>query len=115
MSGRLGAACRYPKSGYHRFMVEFLVTSKVRRRLLTLLWSEGVSGNATELAERAGVGFASAYRELQKMRRLDLVLMERRNRGATFSANRRHPSAAALGALFNERMPARDNRSDDST
>jgi hypothetical protein len=80
-------------------MFEFLVTSKARRRLLTLLWSEGESGSVSELAQRAGVGFASAYRELQAMRRLGLVASERRGGATVFSANRGHPSAAAISTL----------------
>ncbi len=96
-------------------MFEFLVTSKVRRRLLRLLWSEGVSGSATELAHRAGVGFASAYRELQAMRRLDLVESERQHGATVFSANRRHPLAATVDALLASPRLPRVSRSDDST
>lgn len=54
-------------------MLSFLVTSGVRRRLLQLLWGEDAHGTATELAEQSGVGFASAYRELQAMRSYHLV------------------------------------------
>lgn len=79
-------------------MLEFLVTSKVRRRLLLLLWS-GETGSTSELAARAGVGFAGAYRELQAMRRLELVTSERRGAATVFSSNRRHPLADALAAL----------------
>jgi hypothetical protein len=81
-------------------MLDFLVTSKARRRLLLLLWSEGASGSASELAERAGVGFASAYRELQAMRRRELVVCERRQAALVFSANHGHPLGSALRALL---------------
>ncbi len=96
-------------------MFEFLVTSKVRRRLLRLLWSECASGSATELARRAGVGFASAYRELQAMRRLDLVESKREHNATVFSANRRHPLAATLYTLLKSPVLARVSRSDEST
>ena len=96
-------------------MLDFLVTSKARRRLLLLLWSEDVSGSATKLAERAGVGFASAYRELQSMRRLELVVSERRDGALVFSANRRHPLAASLMALLAETGPSAPRREDTVT
>lgn len=54
-------------------MLSFLVTSRVRRRLLQLIWGEHARGTASVLAERSGVGFASAYRELQAMRSYHLV------------------------------------------
>lgn len=85
-------------------MIDFLVTSKARRRLLLLLWSEGACGSASALAERAGIGFASAYRELQAMRRLDLVRTGRQGAALTFTANRAHPLADALMKLL---APAR--------
>jgi hypothetical protein len=81
-------------------VLEYLVTARARRRLLELLWSEHASGSTSELAERAAVGFASAYRELQAMRRLDLVVGERRNGVMVFSANLAHPQADALRKLL---------------
>jgi len=81
-------------------VLQFLVTSKARRRLLLLLWTEQVSGSASELAERAGVGFASAYRELHAMLRLELVRAERTQGAVVFSANHQHPQARALTTLL---------------
>ena len=88
-------------------MLEFLVTSKARRRLLRLLWGDEASGSASALARRAGVGFASAYRELQAMRRLALVDVARRDGATVFSANRRHPLAGALEDLLASPRQAR--------
>ncbi|MEO6951368.1 MAG: hypothetical protein ABI321_06105 [Polyangia bacterium] len=87
-------------------MLEFLVTSKARRRLLLLLWAEGARGSASELAARAGVGFASAYRELQGMRRLDLVHALRSDGALTFEANTSHPQARALKQLLEVSTPS---------
>src|SRR4051812_26148455 len=58
-------------------MLEYLDTSKARRRLLLVLWSERRSGTVAELAELAGVGFASAWREVKEMQALSLVVGER--------------------------------------
>ncbi|MBI5499762.1 MAG: hypothetical protein HY907_05935 [Deltaproteobacteria bacterium] len=80
-------------------MLGYLVTSKARRRLLELLWGQGARGSVTELAKRAGVGFANAYRELHAMKRLGLAVSERKTGAETFRAGERHPLAAALRAL----------------
>lgn len=96
-------------------MLDFLVTSKARRRLLLLLWAEGASGSASELADLAGIGFASAYRELQAMRRRDLVIGERHGRATVFSANREHPLAHALTALVASPPRSTRRREDEVT
>ena len=87
-------------------MLDFLVTSKARRRLLLLLWAEGARGSVSELAARAGVGFASAYRELQAMRRLDLVHALRSHGAVTFEANTGHPQAGPLRQLLEVSPPS---------
>lgn len=97
-------------------MLEFLVTAKARRRLLVLLWSDRVSGSATELARRAGVGFASAHRELQAMHRLDLVNAVRSGRETLFAANDKHVLAEPLRKLLAaSEQPRAPGRADDST
>jgi hypothetical protein len=80
-------------------MLSYLVTSKARRRLLTLLWVEQVTGTTAELAARAHVSFASAYRELRAMQRWDLVVSELGNDGTTYAANHSHPDADVLRRL----------------
>jgi hypothetical protein len=95
-------------------VLDFLVTSKARRRLLVLLWSEDASGSASQLATLADVGFASAYRELQAMRRLELVKTARRDGATSFSANRAHPLAGALERLLVPAEPSTHRRSDDA-
>lgn len=79
-------------------MLDFLVTSKARRRLLQLLF-RGESGSVTALAERASIGFASAYRELRAMQALDLVTSERDQGAEVFRVNAAHPLADAIRAL----------------
>jgi hypothetical protein len=95
-------------------VVDYLVTSKARRRLLLLLWSEGVAGTAGELAKLGGVGFASAHRELQAMKRLDLVVSERREGSTRFSANWKHPQANVLRELLTA-APTVRGRKEEST
>ncbi len=80
-------------------MLQFLVTSKVRRRLLGLLWAERKSGGTNELAELADIAFASAHVELKEMRRLQLVRVQRSGNKEVYSANWEHPDAELLTRL----------------
>jgi DNA-binding transcriptional ArsR family regulator len=80
-------------------MLELLVSSPARRRLLELLWGEGVSGSASEFAELADVGVTSAYRELKAMERYHVVTASRRGRKEVYVANSDHPAAMALKTL----------------
>jgi hypothetical protein len=81
-------------------MLDFLVTSPARRRLLLALWQEGASGSTAHLAEYAGVAFASAHRELRAMKKHGLVESERPGAAELFRANFDHPLARALKELL---------------
>lgn len=80
-------------------MLDFLVTSKTRRRLLKLLWGTEESGSASQFAKLARVGFASAYRELRAMQALGLVVTERKGGAEVYRANSSHPLADTLHNL----------------
>jgi hypothetical protein len=80
-------------------VLQYLVTSKVRRRLLLLLWGEQARGSVAELAELAGVAFASAHVELKAMQRAELVSSKRERGKEVFAANLGHPEGDALRAL----------------
>jgi hypothetical protein len=91
----------YPKSGYHprHPVLDYLVTSRVRR-LLDLLWRRDARGSIAHLARLAGVGFASAHRELLAMERHGLVVAAADAGAKGYRANRAHPLARALGQLL---------------
>lgn len=80
-------------------MLDFLVTSKTRRRLLQLIWGGAKTGSASQFARLARVGFASAYRELQAMQSLELVVSERKDGAEVYRANVLHPLAEELRKL----------------
>lgn len=80
-------------------VLDFLVTSKARRRLLDALWRQNFAGSTADLADRAGVGFASAHRELRAMEAAGLVVPERQGRALVYRANHTHPLADALRAM----------------
>lgn len=98
-------------------MLQYLVTSKARRRLLTLLWGERARGSVVDLAKRADVAFASAHAELREMQRLQLACSEHVGGREVFSANLNHPEANALRALVAAEVarPARATDEDEMT
>jgi hypothetical protein len=80
-------------------MLQYLVTSKVRRRLLSLLWGEKKHGSVAELADLAGVAFAGVHAELKAMQRSQLVVSHHDGGKEVYSANFEHPEATTLQAL----------------
>jgi hypothetical protein len=80
-------------------VLQYLVRSKVRRRLLALLWGEQKRGSVAELADLAGVAFAGAHGELKAMHRAQLAVSRREGGKEVYAANFDHPEAATLRAL----------------
>lgn len=96
-------------------MLQYLVASKARRRLLVLLWGEGKRGSASQLADLAGVRFAGAYRELRAMLRHRLVNSTHVDGVEIYSANLDHPDAGLLRRLVATRpalVPPRGEEAD---
>ena len=90
-------------------MFDYLVTSKTRRSLLKLLWLDGVSGTASELANKSGVAFAGAYKELKAMAESGLAALEWHNGKNLYTANRSHP----LANLLLNMLKYKDNEKND--
>lgn len=89
-------------------MMSFLVTSKARRRVLELLWGNPpASGSCTDLAARAGVGFANAYRELHAMKELGLVATEYHDGSEIYRANEDSPDFELMTQLVARRTVTR--------
>src|SRR5215510_2273582 len=80
-------------------MLTYLVTSPTRRRLLEVLWRHGASGNASQLAKRARVPFANAYRELKLMRDFGLVSVRVDDSQEVYAAANDHQDAELLRRL----------------
>jgi DNA-binding transcriptional ArsR family regulator len=80
-------------------MLAYLVSSRSRRRLLELLWQHDASGSVSELAKRARVAFASAYRELKLMEDFGLVTVRVESGREVYAAANDHRDAALLRSL----------------
>ena len=81
-------------------MLEYLITGKVRRRLLELLWRDGESGSVSELARLAGLSFSGAHRELQAMARVGLAVRDASGHAPAYRANAAHPGAGLVRQLL---------------
>lgn len=93
-------------------MLDYLVTSRTRRALLELLWRDGVSGTATALADKSGVAFAGAYKELKKMVESELAEVVWKRGGKEYSANRSHPMAGLLEGLMKQSKTKKNKHSE---
>lgn len=98
-------------------MLAMLVTSKVRRLLLELLWRHGTAGTASELAKRGKISFAAAYRELKRLLAFGLVTRTVVDQRDVYQAATEHPDADLLRRLVAAPRTARapDGPADDTT
>ena len=94
-------------------MLQYLVPSKVRRRLFVLLWAQKKRGSVSELAAAAAVSFSNAHAELKAMQQHELVRSLRENGKEVFFANREHSDAAVLEKLAASDSSARSATSDE--
>lgn len=80
-------------------MLDYLVTSKARRRLLRLLWAEKVKAPVFHLAELGGLNYRSAHKELNRMLCAGLASRSIVGNATVFEADFDHPQADLVRAL----------------
>lgn len=97
------ALCRLSQIVINVGMLDYLVTSSVRRRLLALLWSQGARGSVRELADSARVAYAGAYRELREMVRQGLATATVEHGVERYAAAVDHPDADVMRRLLTPR------------
>jgi len=94
-------------------VLNYLVTSPARRRLLTVLWVEHARGSAAELARLAHASFATVFRELRKLLTEAMVVVSFEDGVATYRRNDDHPLAADLRRLLSWRAKPQPTEADD--
>ena len=72
---------------------------RARRKLFTLLWGKGNSGNVSSLAREAMLGFSTTHSELEAMRAAGLAATKRVGTELQYHADAEHPEAALLRRL----------------
>lgn len=98
-------------------MLEYLVTSRTRRRLLDALWVLGERGSVSDLARLARVSFRGAHKELNAMHEAGLAARSCVGTATVFEADAGHPRARVLRELLRrgqgrEGASTRDARED---
>lgn len=81
-------------------MLEYLVTSASRRRLLHALWVKDAVGTVAYLAQQTRVPYSAAHKELRRMSEAGLAETSREHGFATYQARRGHPRAPLLMQLL---------------
>src|SRR5262245_538864 len=87
-------------------MLEYLVTSAARRKLLKALWRENREGSVSDLARHANLSFRSAHKELHEMQRTGLAECKRVGNATLFKAAAGSPHAKTVRALVASAPPA---------
>lgn len=81
-------------------LLDYLVTSKARRNVLRVLARERRERSVRRLAREAGVGYASAHAEVNRLRRLGLVSIRREGAAALCRWKATHPGARLVKELL---------------
>jgi hypothetical protein len=80
-------------------MLEYLVSSRVRRTLLTELWKKRARGTASSLARRLELPFGASYGELKAMTRAGLARESVESGRLVYEAERNSPYASTVEQL----------------
>lgn len=94
-------------------LMEYLVASKSKERLLRLLWQEDVVATVSDLSRMAEVSYAAAYEELKRMESAGLAVSERVGNSLCYRANVDTPQAETLRTLLGKVPDTRTVRDED--
>jgi DNA-binding transcriptional ArsR family regulator len=84
-------------------LLNFLVTSKTRKDLLSLLWKEGLEASGHQLARLANSAYSSVHAELEAMKREGLVHSRTEGRSEVFAKSSAYPFKNVLLELLQAR------------
>lgn len=84
-------------------LLDYLVTSRARRRLLGVLSGGEGEQSVRRLAARAGVGYASAHAEVGRLQRLGLVCARREGAALLCRWDSTHPRARLVRRLLEDK------------
>lgn len=81
-------------------LFNYLFKNKESARLVELLWVDKVEASVNELSQLSGLSYSTTHEELQKMKSLDLVKMERSGKATLYSSALPEEEANVLVSLF---------------
>ena len=82
------------------YMLDYLVKSALRRKILKTLWTNQREGNIHELAQLVGVPYSHMYNELKEMYMAGLAHRHRSGNSLIYSANQHYSHAQLLRQLL---------------
>lgn len=82
-------------------MLNYLINSKTRLKLLGLLWKEGLKCSVNSLAKLSSLSFSATYEELVNMEKAGLATSELLGRSRVFSKNEQFVHKKLLLELLN--------------
>ncbi len=80
-------------------LLDYLVTSQTRRKLVTLLWKEGFQGTVSDFCREGGLSMPSVRKELHALKEQSLVCADVVRGREVLSANDKHPQYELLVTL----------------
>jgi hypothetical protein len=80
-------------------MLDIIITSRTRRKLMTALWRDKEEGTASELSRICRASFSGVHSELESLKGAGLLEVAYRGNQAIYTANREHEKYGALRVL----------------
>jgi hypothetical protein len=95
-------------------LLDFLVTSEARKKVLLALWEDKTSGSVSDFSSRLNLSYASTHDELKRMESVGLAKSSYVGTKHFFEPNLDHPHRAVLESLIKAslRQAQRDSLAD---
>jgi hypothetical protein len=81
-------------------LLDFLVTSEIRKELLKLLWVDNLKASGHQLAQLAQAAYSAVHSELEAMKNEGLVTSTEKGKAMMFKKNNNYTDRKALMALL---------------
>lgn len=81
-------------------LLDFLVTSKIKKDLLKWLWKDGIEASAHQFAELCDAGYATVYDELKSFFKVGLIKERRQGKANLYKRNLDFKDATLLMKLL---------------
>lgn len=91
-------------------LLDYLVTSQTRRKLVNLLWKEGFRGTISDFCREGRLSMPSVRKELRSLKDQSLVCADVVRGREVLRANDKHPQHGLLVALVSIDAPTTDKR-----
>jgi hypothetical protein len=81
-------------------LLDFLVTSEIRKELLKLLWVDNLEASGHQLAQLAQASYSAVHSELEAMKNEGVVTATEKGKAMMFKKNKNYTGRKALSTLL---------------